>query len=792
MVRNVRGGQQWIWQLGCAGVLGLTGSVLAGSTATLALMVSDVPPEPEGVVLFEESFQKTIALSPVNPVHVDRAQEGNWLYRMFKVESWPWTGAEAHRLQPRKRGMLENDFWTVLEKLTPPSALSSFWDEETKPQGQRDASPFSLPIAASDLANKSAETEKTKNSHGFLFPSDVATLGSREFLLPSDVATLDSDGFLFSSDVAALDSGRFLSSSDAAAFVPPNAIRTVLPTIEPVPLVQPIQPILTLNDAPVRLAQLSPDIEPPSRAPQPEPKAPDSSPEPVFSPIPNVEPQPGLPPESVPTTVVVDQFEVIGSTVFSPEELAAVTSEFQGKSLSFRELLAVAEAITQLYIEAGYITSGAFLPEQKLVDGVVEIQVVEGGLETIEVTGTRGLSPGYVRSRLAAATKAPLNRERLLEALQLLQRDPLIETLSTELSASPEFGLSRLTVAVQESRSFYIEGFLDNGRSPSVGSFRRGVQIRHWNLSGQGDRAEATYTNTDGSNGLTLSYRRFLNAGNGTLSAAFGVTASDVIEPPFDVLEIESDSRFYELTFRQPLIQTPAEEFALGLTFSRQESETELLGFAFPLSVGADEEGRTRVSVLRFFQDWTRRDDRQVFSLRSQFSLGVDFFGATINENQPDSRFFSWRGQAQWVRLLAPDMLFLLQGDVQLADGSLLSLEQFGLGGLDRLRGYRQDFLLTDSGVFASAELRLPIVRAADGTGSLQIAPFVDFGTGWNVGSADPDPSTLVSAGLGLRAQFNDRFTARFDWGIPLVSVDSSDRTWQENGLLFSMNYALF
>ena len=159
----------------------------------------------------------------------------------------------------------------------------------------------------------------------------------------------------------------------------------------------------------------------------------------------------------------------------------------------------------------------------------------------------------------------------------------------------------------------------------------------------------------------------------------------------------------------------------------------------------------------------TLRDKQQVFSLRSQFSLGLDLFGATVNDAQPDSRFFSWRGQAQWVRLLAPDLLFLLQGDVQLADGSLLSLEQFGLGGLDRLRGYRQDFLLTDNGVFASAELRIPVFRASDGSGTIQIAPFFDFGAGWNAGNVDPDPSTLLSAGLGLRAQFSNRLTARFD-----------------------------
>jgi hemolysin activation/secretion protein len=32
-------------------------------------------------------------------------------------------------------------------------------------------------------------------------------------------------------------------------------------------------------------------------------------------------------------------------------------------------------------------------------------------------------------------------------------------------------------------------------------------------------------------------------------------------------------------------------------------------------------------------------------------------------------------------------------------------------------------------------------------------------------------------------------FTARLDWGIPLVSVDSIDGTGQESGLYFSLQY---
>ena len=193
---------------------------------------------------------------------------------------------------------------------------------------------------------------------------------------------------------------------------------------------------------------------------------------------------------------------------------------------------------------------------------------------------------------------------------------------------------------------------------------------------------------------------------------------------------------------------------------------------------------------MRFFQEWTQRNRREVIAVRSQFSLGVGWLNATVNENpEPDSRFFAWRGQAQWVRLLARDTSLLLRTNVQLSSTALVPIEQFGLGGLESVRGYRQNLLLTDNGAFASAEVRLPILRVSQ-AGVLQIAPFVDVGTTWNNSGRDaPEQNTLASIGLGLRFSSGDRFTARLDWGIPLVSVDSRDRTWQENGLYFSVRY---
>ena len=530
---------------------------------------------------------------------------------------------------------------------------------------------------------------------------------------------------------------------------------------------------------------------------QPELKEPELlPPQPEILPAPKrPSPTPQLLPAPIPDRIIVRKFEVIGNTVFTQAELDRVLAPYTLRRISFTELLEAQIAVTQLYFENGYITSGAFIPPQDIDNRVVKIQVIEGIVEAIDVTGLKRLNTGYVRSRLEIATKPLLNQNKLLKALQLLRLDPLIANLSAELAAGVRPGSSILEVKVQEADAFSVALGIDNYNSPSVGTDRRLVRISHDNLVGWGDRINAFYYNTDGRNSLDeLSYTIPVNPHNGTIGFRFSYTDSDIIEEPFNQLDIESQARRYNLTYRQPVHQTPANDVAIGLTFSRQESETSLLGTPFRLSRGANEEGETRISALRFFQEYTNRNERQVFALRSQFSIGIDAFDATINRDDdiPDSKFFSWRGQAQYLRQLTPDTGLLLRSDVQVSDRPLLALEQFSLGGAFTVRGYRQDALVTDNGLFASAELRTTIFRIPKWSTSIQLTPFTDFGVAWNRDGLQLDKNTLVSVGIGLRLLASDYLTARLDWGIPLVDLEDSDNSLQENGIYFSIELRPF
>lgn len=500
------------------------------------------------------------------------------------------------------------------------------------------------------------------------------------------------------------------------------------------------------------------------------------------------------PSPNISATIKIKDFDFIDNTAFSNAELNELVKDFLNKELTFADLIKVEEIITNYYISNGYINSGAVIEAGQTLpseNAIVKITIIEGGVEDIKISGLKRLNPEYIRSRLGLAVQTPLNQKRLLEALQLLQLDPQIQAITTRLSPGIKPELSILEIEVQEADTFNIDIFANNGRNPSVGSFRRGIFFEQKNLFGWGDNINLTYNNTDGSNAVDLSYTIPVSPHNTTIRLAGGYSSSEVIDRLFNDIDITGNYNYYEISLRQPLIQNASEEFAIGLTLSRQESRNFLEGEGFPLSVGANDTGEVKISAIRFFQDYVKRNPNEVIAFNSQFNFGVDIFDITVNDTGiPDSNFFSWRGQGQYVKLLAPDTLFIVRSDLQLANEPLLALEQISIGGLGSVRGYPQDFLLTDNGFLLSVETRFPILKVSNIDGLLQITPFIDFGVGWNNGDfPNPNPNTLVGVGFGLLWQMGNQFSARFDWGIPLVSVNVEKDSWNANGLYFNLVY---
>ncbi|NEQ63148.1 MAG: ShlB/FhaC/HecB family hemolysin secretion/activation protein, partial [Moorea sp. SIO4A1] len=167
---------------------------------------------------------------------------------------------------------------------------------------------------------------------------------------------------------------------------------------------------------------------------------------------------------------LVKTVEVLGNTVLQ-EQITELIEEIENQEVTFEDLIELRSKITQLYINNGYVTSGAFLLNNQALDsGTVQIQVVEGELERIELNGLNRLRSDYVLRPLEIATTKPLNQQRLVKALQLLQLDPLIERVNVELTAGSTPGRNILQVTLKEAPAFHTGVKTENNRSPSIGS----------------------------------------------------------------------------------------------------------------------------------------------------------------------------------------------------------------------------------------------------------------------------------------------------------------------------------
>ena len=123
-------------------------------------------------------------------------------------------------------------------------------------------------------------------------------------------------------------------------------------------------------------------------------------PSPVLPPLPPLTPEE---PEKAPlgqVKVFVRDIQVTGNTVFSDAELAEVTAPFKNRTLTTEDLERLRLALTLHYVNKGYLTSGAIIPDQDVKDGVIQVQVIEGKLTRINVEGNEWFRSGYLRDRL--------------------------------------------------------------------------------------------------------------------------------------------------------------------------------------------------------------------------------------------------------------------------------------------------------------------------------------------------------------------------------------------------------
>ena len=523
------------------------------------------------------------------------------------------------------------------------------------------------------------------------------------------------------------------------------------------------------------------------------------APPPVLPPVPSPELRPREPGALPTLRVFVRDIRVVGSTVFTPEELDRITAPYVNRELSTEDLEALRTQLTLLYVNRGYVNSGAILPDQSLTDGVVTYQIVEGGLTDIEIQGNRWFRARYLRDRLRLAAGPPLNVNTLQEKLQLLLQDERFRRLNAQLRPGARPGESVLDLSVDERLPYRLVVGTDDYQSPSVGGLRAFGGFDLLNVTGNGDTLALRFAGSEGLRPLVdVRYAIPVTKWDTTVSFEYHREYFVIVEEPFDQLDITNTFVIYTLGIRQPIYRTLTTEVALELIGERLSSDTTLLGEDFSLSPGA-QDGKSVDTAIRFGQEAVYRTRNLVLAGRSRLSFGIDALGATINSgDEPDGQFFAWLGQFQWVqRFPFLDIYSIARTDVQLSNKPLLVQEQMAVGGRYTVRGYRENTLVRDNAFVASAEVRLPVIQRTRWADYLELAAFYDYGRAWNVNPPNPSPIDISSIGVGLRwgvtipaGPFSGRPQLEVYWGHPLRNVtfpgsSTAGGTLQDAGVHF-------
>lgn len=491
----------------------------------------------------------------------------------------------------------------------------------------------------------------------------------------------------------------------------------------------------------------------------------------------------------------IQQIKVINNSIFFTE-INEIIAPYQDKNITTTELENIVEEISSLYINQGYITSRAVLDEIT-PEKIAIIRIDEGQIESIEIQGA-GRLKNYVLERIKLGTGTPLNSGKLEDQLRLLKANNLIENIEASLKKGTKEKQSILVVRVEEANPFFGQVGADNYSPPSIGGDEAVFNFGYGNVFGLGDGVFVSYTprfeSWAGTYNLDFSYAVPVNPMDGAINFRFSLQENEVIQGDFKELDISGESQYYELSYRQPLIRNPREEFALSAGMNYRSGQTFTFQGATPFGIGPDEDGFSRTNVITFGQDYALRQPTGAWGFRSQFRLGIGLFDVTdsVKNGNPDGHFFAWLGQIQRIQVINPDNFLIFQGDIQLTPDSLLPSEQFVIGGGQSVRGYRQNVRAGDNGFRLSIEDRITIVRNDEQLPVFQVAPFWDMGSVWNTGgnpNLEPKQQFITAVGLGLIFQPIEGLNVRFDYAPPLIDLIDRGNNVQDDGFYFNVKY---
>lgn len=461
---------------------------------------------------------------------------------------------------------------------------------------------------------------------------------------------------------------------------------------------------------------------------------------------------------------------VEGATELRPADFAPAVEPYLGRPLGEDELRALTRDVAEVARRAGFGLATAQVPRQSLVAGVLRVQVDEGRIDAVEVSGN---ARAAVETRLnGLATGRPLRTAELERRLLLAGDVP-----GVSLGRARVVRRDGRIILVVDASSDRVRGWasVDNSGSGPVGPIRARVSADFNSLAVGGDRlivgvvvtpvqprefqyGEISYTAPIGRNGTEASVAVY--AGHSEPGASLRGQ---------DIAGVSTQA---EARVTHPLLRSRAASLWGSIGVTIRDSTLDQLGAQLRddriVSASAALSGNASLAGGRL-------------RVRLAYVQGLDLLNATArgaplasrrDAGGPFSKVEFW---TEYERPLGHGFGIDLRGAGQLASRPLLASEEMGLGGRQFLRGFDYWEMSGDEGAVISGELRYDVRRGLPGPLTrLQLYLYADAGRVTNLAGGFGG-GTLASAGGGVRAWMQHGFQAGIELGVPITGGAFND-----------------
>lgn len=215
------------------------------------------------------------------------------------------------------------------------------------------------------------------------------------------------------------------------------------------------------------------------------------------------------------------------------------------------------------------------MTEQRIVNGVVKITLVEGRTGKVTVSGNKHTRASFIRNSFPLKEGEIANTQQLNRRLQLFNRTS-DAPLRLVLKAGEKPGTTDYELIIYEPNNQSVTLYTDNNGSEVSGRWRGGIFYRYRSLTGRRDALNLTYLHGKGLNAFSVGYSMPLNHRGMKLDFDYSTNANETIKGDLKPLGVKGHASSFNLTWRLPFTVDPFRRYETGLQYTHQKSTTDL------------------------------------------------------------------------------------------------------------------------------------------------------------------------------------------------------------------------